>query len=63
MEKSIVRNINLDELAELAAVGGNDSNAVATPNAITTPLCVVVATVTVVTMVTGMITTVTEICS
>ena len=59
MDKNVSRSINIDELEDFAAEGGNDE---ATPSAITTPLCAVVATVTVVTMVSGMVTTVTEIC-
>lgn len=47
------------QLEELAVIGGNDAIA---PQAITTPLCVVVATVTVVTMVSGMLGTIPEIC-
>lgn len=36
-------NINLTELNELSQIGGNDEGTSATPNAITTPLCVGVA--------------------
>lgn len=59
MEKNIVREIDIQELEELAVVGGSDTVA---PRAITTPLCAVVATITVVTMISGMIGTVKEIC-
>ncbi|MGO5066243.1 hypothetical protein FDF31_07355 [Clostridium sporogenes] len=59
MEKSIVRNIDMEELNELAAVGGNDT---AYRKAPTTKMCQVVATATVVTMTVGMLTTVKEIC-
>lgn len=60
MNKSIARTIELDELNALAAVGGNDNGA--EPNAVTTPACVVIATLTVISITIGCLTTVKEIC-
>lgn len=60
MEKSVARVIELDELDALAAVGGNDSGA--QPCAVTTPACAVIATITVVSITVGCLTTVQEIC-
>jgi hypothetical protein len=62
MNANIVRKIDLNELEELAIVGGNDNTPNASPDAITTLFCAVVATITVVTIVSCMLTTVEEIC-
>ena len=60
MEKNVARIVDLDELDALAAVGGSDDTAA--PNAVTTVLCAVIATVTVVSMTVGMLTTQENIC-
>ena len=60
MEKTVARVIDLNELDALAAVGGNDTDP--QPAAVTTPACAIIATITVISIISGCLTTVKEIC-
>lgn len=60
MKMNTVRNIDFNELDELATVGGNDTSPVS--NVDLDSFMATVATLTVVTMISGMISTVREIC-
>ncbi len=60
MEKTVARVIDLNELDALAAVGGNDTDP--KPAAVTAPACAIIATITVISIISGCLTTVKEIC-
>lgn len=51
MEKTVARVIDLNELDALAAVGGNDTDP--KPAAVTTPACAIIATITVISIISG----------
>ena len=51
MEKTVARVIDLNELDALAAAGGNDTDP--KPAAVTTPACAIIATITVISIISG----------